>query len=99
MSFNDFLFSGFGILPKTSVAFPSGAVLGVWNDARHQDSKSHGGYEPDDEAVFTCATSLVANPKALIGQTVTKSGEAWRILRVRTGDAFTHFTLVSPDKA
>lgn len=99
MGFNDFLSLGFSILPQTVVSFPSGNVSGVWNDARFQDEKSHGGFEPNSEAVFSCKTSLVPNPKALIGQTVTRNGDVWRIARVRTGDAFSHFSLIDPDKA
>jgi len=99
MNLNDLLFLGVGMLPQTSVTFPNGTVSGVWNVAIHQDSKAIGGYEPDDEATFVCRTSLVPNPKGLIGSIVTKDGEAWRILKVRTGAAFTTFVLLSPDKA
>lgn len=99
MSFNAFLLSGFSLLPQSSVAFPSGNVSGVWDTSRHQDEKSAGGFEPMDEAVFTCKTSLVADPKGQIGTVVTRGGDSWRILRVRTGDIFSHFTLVSSDKA
>lgn len=97
--FNEFLSAGFALIPKTSVVFQSATVPGVWNDSRHADNKAVGGYEPDNEAVFTCATALVANPAALIGKSVSKDGSAWRVLRVRTGAAYTHFTLVSDHKA
>ncbi|WP_035606213.1 hypothetical protein [Haloferula sp. BvORR071] len=97
--FSEFLSAGFNLIPKTSLVFPGGAVAGVWNDARYADNKDLGGFEPDNEAVFTVTTSLVANPAALIGRTVTKDGAAWRILRVRTGATFTSFTLVSDFKA
>jgi hypothetical protein len=99
MSFTDFLSLGFGLLPQTVVSFPSGNVSGVWNVASYQDAKAFGGYEQDSESVFTCKTSLVPSPKALIGQTVTRNGETWRIARARTGDVFTHFSLIDPDKA
>lgn len=97
--FTEFLSAGFALIPKTNVVFPSATVPGVWNDSRHADNKALGGYEPDNEAVFTCATSVVPNPAALIGQNVTKDGATWRILRVRTGAAFTSFTLVSDFKS
>jgi len=99
MSFTDFLSLGFGLLPQTSVSFPSGTVSGVWNVAAYQDAKSFGGYEPNSEATFVCKSYLVPNAKALIGATVSKDGEPWRVLRVRAGAAFTTFVLIDPDKA
>jgi len=98
MSFNEFLFLGFGLLPQTSIVFPSGTVAGVWNVAAYQDAKAFGGYEPNAEATFVCKSSLVPNAKALIGATVAKDGESWRVLRVRAGAAFTTFVLIDRDK-
>jgi hypothetical protein len=99
MGFNDFLSLGFGILPQSVVSFPSGNVSGVWNVASYQDAKAFGGYESDAEATFVCRSTLAPGGKSLVGQSVEKDGETWRILRVRAGGAFTTFVLVDPDKA
>lgn len=96
---SSYLLAGFSVLPTIKITIDEVDIDCLFNQSDHNDSKTYGGFEPDNSAVVSIKTSLLTNPKEMKGKVVTIDEEEWRVIKVRYGASVTHLTIMSKHKA